>query len=92
MSFAHRGAKGETVGVSLRLRYEPRRGFEPPTYCLQNNCSTIELSRLMSRHRDSNSGPLPYHGSALPAELCRQIKDFAFLLLKQRLAIISIQN
>ena len=24
---------------------KPRRGLEPPTYCLQNSCSTIELPR-----------------------------------------------
>ena len=25
---------------------EPREGFEPTTHCLQNSCSTTELSRL----------------------------------------------
>ena len=28
-----------------RYNFEPKRGFEPPTYCLQNSCSTIELLR-----------------------------------------------
>ena len=26
------------------FKVEPAKGFEPPTYCLQNSCSTTELS------------------------------------------------
>ena len=31
--------------LRLCLFSEPGRGVEPPTYCLQNSCSAIELSR-----------------------------------------------
>jgi hypothetical protein len=31
--------------IYQNVKYEPVDGFEPPTYCLQNSCSTTELYR-----------------------------------------------
>ena len=38
---------GETQNPQKRVcvSHEPADGFEPPTYCLQNSCSTTELCR-----------------------------------------------
>ena len=33
----------------MAIWIKPRRGFEPPTYGLQNHCSTVELPRQIRR-------------------------------------------
>ena len=55
-----RGPRSASSGLRVRIRlpcktqnpqkrvcvlHEPADGFEPPTYCLQNSCSTTELCR-----------------------------------------------
>ncbi len=45
---------------------------------LPNNCTTV------SRDRDSNPGPHPYHGCALPAELSRRYEYLTALMQVSR--------
>ena len=47
LKFQNRGNSWFTRLTEAML--EPRRGFEPPAYGLQNHCSTIELSRQLAR-------------------------------------------
>ena len=52
--------------------FEPVDGFEPPTCCLQNSCSTTELYRQFkysSGRRGSNPRPSAWKADALPTEL-----------------------
>lgn len=51
---------------------EPRTGFEPATYCLQNSCSTVELpGRKLKKNKNGSRGrtctrqPLGYEPSKL---------------------------
>src|SRR5438128_6746178 len=44
----------------LQIALEPTRGVEPPTHGLQNRCSTIELRRQATTHRQEYSS-FPSH-------------------------------
>ena len=63
--------KAIALPTELRWRMAPPIRFELITSMLTASCSTIELQRnIWWRHRDSNSGPIPCKGIALPTELC----------------------
>ena len=70
----------------------PAEGFEPPTYGLQNRCTTTVLSRqimtygaLISCHSVRESPPLPF---ILPKAGCRS----AYHPSKERVRPMALQN
>jgi hypothetical protein len=72
---AYFACRAEVYGSPWKWGLVPAEGFEPPTYGLQNRCTTTVLSRqimtygaLISCHSVRESPPLPF---ILPKAGCR---------------------
>jgi hypothetical protein len=50
----------------------PAEGIEPPTFGLQNRCSTAELSRLPEARRGALAASLPAKGVAINEGFCNE--------------------
>src|SRR5262245_45427275 len=72
----------------------PEEGIEPPTFGLQNRCSTAELFRQCVRHiagsvspRNVLVNPAPLGGTSKQGTDCHQYEQGAETMLDQQLTI-----